>query len=103
MINYKKDRQDLGYLPSDGEDLFHFAERLHDVAQQHRYSYSPPHENWYTHYGSAPCWICNIFDMLDYCISMLLDIAKNLKTRWVCVREKGQNDPFMFSFKPKKN
>ncbi len=102
-MNYKKDRQDLGYLPSDHEHLSSYVDRLRDVLQQNRYAYAPKHENWYTHYGSAPCWICNFMDISDYLCSVLQDMVEQDKTRtWKCKRPQGQTDPLAFVFIPHK-
>ncbi len=103
MINYKKDRQDLGYLPSDGEGLRAYVERLRNVAQQQRYSYAPSHENWFTHYSPSSCWICNLLDLTDYLVSAMSDIvSEDKKHLWKCHKPVGQNDPMMFTFKPQK-
>ncbi len=103
MINYKKDRFDLGYLPSDGEFLKAYVERLRAVAQQQRHSYAPAHENWYTHYGPSSCWICNLLDLCDYLIGSMDDIWKNDKSHiWYCHKPVGTQDPMQFEFKPKK-
>ncbi len=101
MINYAKDRQDLGYLPSNGEHLPSYLQRVRDVAQQSRYAYAPKHESFFTYYGPHPCWICNQMDMLDYLVSILEDFVTNDKKRdWVCFKPVGQTDPMAFEFKP---
>lgn len=103
MVNYKKDRIDLGYLPSDGETLKSFCERLRHVAIQQRHSFAPSHENWYTHYGPHSCWICNLLDMTDYMIATVEDVWKNDKKHiWRCEKPVGTADPMAFQFKPKK-
>lgn len=102
MVNYKLDRQDLGYLPSEGEHLEAYVARLTSVLQQSRYAYSPNHEKWYTHYGSAPCWICNVMDCADYLAGIMQDIVKNDKKRkWVCERPVGTQDVMAFNWIPK--
>ncbi len=103
VVNYKKDRQDLGYLPSDGEDMRAYLERLQNVMQQTRYAYAPKHEDWYTHYGPFPCWICNLLDMCDYLNGIMKDILNEDKLhRWKCVKPTGSVDPLTFTFKPHK-
>lgn len=99
--NYKLNRQDDGYLPSEGEHMSAYVNRLKSVLQQSRYAYMPKHEDWHTHYGPSPCWICNIADCADYLASLLDDIVKNdKKRRWVCTRPKGSHDPLMYEFMP---
>ncbi len=61
----------------------------------------PPHEKWHTHWGPAPCWICNQADLLDYLVGVFDDMVKNDKKRkWVCYRPVGTQDPMQFQFKP---
>ncbi len=101
MVNYKQDRQDLGYLPSDGELLKAYLERLRSVIQQNRYAYAPQHEKWFTHYSASPCWICNFMDLTDYLLGVISDMEKELKNyTWKCVKPVGQMDPTTFQFKP---
>ncbi len=103
VVNYKKDRQDLGYLPGDGEDMRAYLERLRSVLQQNRYAYAPKHEAFYTHYGPFPCWICNFMDIADYLCSLLDSIVSEDKLhRWKCVKPPGTVDPLTFTFKPHK-
>ncbi len=102
MINYSKDRQDLGYLPSDGEHLHAYCARLKSVLQQNRYAFAPNHEKWYTHYGPSPCWICNFMDLADYLADVLEDITiEDKKRKWVCERPIGQKDPMAYVWRPK--
>ncbi len=101
MINYAKDRQDLGYLPSNGEHLSAYVNRLQSVLQQNRYSYAPKHETFFTHYGPHPCWICNFMDIADYLASVLQDfVTEDKKRNWVCHKPIGSTDPMTFVFKP---
>lgn len=87
-MSYRK--EDWGYQPSDGEHVAAYAERLKGIAQQTRHDYTQNHLKWYTHYSSGPCFICNLMDMVDYCIEMLemVDLADK-KGKWSIVREKG--------------
>ncbi len=102
MINYKKDRIDLGYLPSDGEHLQAYVARLQAVLSTNRHSFAPSHENWFTHYGPSPCWICNFMDLSDYLASILQDfVTEDKKHKWVCEKPVGTaGDPMSFIFKP---
>jgi len=103
MTNYKKDRIDLGYLPSDGETLKAYSERLKAIAVTQRHSFAPAHENWYTHYGPHPCWICNMLDITDYVISTLDDVWMNDKVHvWYVKKPVGTADPMQFQFMPRK-
>ncbi len=103
MTDYRTDRTDVGYLPSDGEHLKAYADRLKSVANHNRYAYGPTHEKFYTHYGPSSCFVCNFMDMLDYCISILDDIWQNdKKNRWVCEKPIGSPDVMSFQFKPHK-
>ncbi len=103
MINYKTDRCDMGYLPSDGETLRAYSIRIQSIAQTNRYSFSPPHEQWWSHRNPAPCYICNFMDMLDYLVSIIQDIESNDKRNsWKCVRPEGNPDVMSFSFQPTK-
>ncbi len=94
----------MGYLPSEGESLKGYCERLRSIAQQNRYSYAPTHEKWYTHYGPNSCFICNFMDMCDYLISAMDDIWQNDKTHvWLCFKgDISSKDPMTFEFKPHK-
>ncbi len=98
---YKKERTDLGYLPSEGEHLSAYVNRLISVLQQNRFAYMPPHENWRTHTQPAPCFICNFADIADYLASILNDFVKNDKKQtWRCYRPDASHDPMSFSFQP---
>ncbi len=101
MVNYRENRTDLGYLPSEGETLAGYVARLKAIHQQNRHAYSPPHEKWYTHYGSKPCWICNFMDISDYIIAILEDIGNlDKKNHWKCIRPSKSYDSLTFTFKP---
>ncbi len=97
------DRMDMGYLPSDGEHLTAYVNRLKTVVEQNRYSYAPAHEKWYTHRGNAPCWICNFMDCCDYLVGILLEMSADSNYSWKC--EKGLNhdkNPLSYVWKPHK-
>ncbi len=101
MINYKKDRQDQGYIPSVGESLNAYVGRIRSIAEQNRHAYAPQHENWFTHYSPSPCWICNQMDMLDYLVGVCQDFVKNDKKRnWRVVAGDHSKDPMFNEFKP---
>ncbi len=103
MTDYRTDRTDVGYLPSDGEHLKAYAARLQGVANHNRYAYGPTHEKFYTHYGPSSCFVCNFMDMLDYTISILNYIWQNdKKNRWICEKAIGSPDVMAFEFKPHK-
>ncbi len=103
MINYKTDRCDLGYLPSDGEYLRAYIHRIKSIAQQNRWSFSPDHEKWWTHRNPAPCYICNFMDMLDYLIGCLENMQENDKNHlWRCYKDHASQDPLSFEFRPQK-
>lgn len=94
------EKQDRGYLPSEGEHLGAFVNRLKDIAEQTRYDRLPSHEKWYTHYGAGPCWICMYADFVDYLVSMLADINNyDKKGKWTCYRPEKSHDALSFSFK----
>lgn len=99
MVNYIKDRTDVGFLPSDGENLKAYAARLRSIAQHNRYAYGPTHEKFYTHYGPSSCFVCNFMDMLDYTISVLDDIwQSDKKATWSCEKDSGSPDIMAFKF-----
>ncbi len=95
-----KEKTNLAFLPTDGEHLRAYVKRLQDVIQQIRYDDSAPHDKWYTHYSSGPCYICEMLDMLDYMQGILTDIVNyDKKHEWVCVRPEDSHDALTFSFK----
>ncbi len=99
MVVYAKDRQDLGYLPSDGETLKAYCSRLREVERQNRYAYAPKHETWYEHTKPASCFICNFMDMTDYLIGCIEDMLKqDIHGKWTCHRPEGSKDPLTFVF-----
>lgn len=100
MPTYSKERIDLALFPSNGETLKGYQERLASAIEQHRYSYAPQHEKWFTHYSPSPCWICNVLDMLQHICDILGDIWKeDKKGQWKCVKPVGSPDKYSFSFK----
>ncbi len=68
-MSYRK--EDWGYAPSDKELVKSYAERMKSIAQQIRHDYTQNHLKWYTHYSSGPCFICNLMDLLDFCIEIV--------------------------------
>ncbi len=95
-----KEKLNLAYLPSDGEHLGPYVKRLKDIAQQTRYDSLPPHEKWYTHYSSGPCFICEYADLVDYLVSSLEDIVNyDKKGKWRCERPGKSHDALTFTFK----
>ncbi len=94
------DRMDMGYLPSDGELLSSYVNRLKTVVEQNRYTYAPAHEKWYTHRGNAPCFICNFMDCCDYLVAIIKDMSLDSTYYWKCVRPAGEKEPLKFDWKP---
>ncbi len=68
-MTYRK--EDWGYAPSDKELVKSYAGRMKGIAQQIRHDYTQNHLKWYTHYSSGPCFICNLMDLLDFCIEIV--------------------------------
>ncbi len=95
---------DFGYLPSDGELLLPYVNRLKSIVMQQRYSYSTEHEKWWTHRRNSGCFICNFMDCCDYLVTILGDMAiEQEKYYWKCSRDQsGSKDPLSFVFKPYK-
>ncbi len=101
MNHSPRERINLGFLPSDGERLQSYVQRLKDLYEQIRHSYAPVHEKWYTHYSAGACWICDVLDVLDYIIGTMEDIAHyDKKHKWVCYRPTESHDSLTFTFKP---
>lgn len=99
MNDFRTDRTDIGYLPSDGEKLKAYAQRLRSIAEHNRHAYAPTHEKFYTHYGPSSCFVCNFMDMLDWTIATLDDIwQSDKKASWVCEKSDTSNDPMAFKF-----
>jgi len=95
----------VGYLPSDGEQLEGYLKRLHDVKDAIRYGGDNKlhQEKFWCHINprSSYCWVCDLLDFLDYIIQILEDIQKkDKKHRWKCYRPGDSHDPLTFEFKP---
>jgi len=64
---------DIGYHPSNEELLQSYADRLKSIQSQLRQNFTD-HFKWWEHRQPKPCRICNILDMLDYCIDSLVNV-----------------------------
>ncbi len=96
----RREKQDIGYLPTDGEHLGPYVRRLKDYAEQTRYDIFPTHEKWYTHYHAGPCFICDYADLVDYLISTMEDMVNyDKKGKWRCERPPNSHDALSFTFK----
>lgn len=95
------DKVSYGLLPSNGETLEGYAQRLHEVASQHR-NYSICHLHWHTHTGAGACWICDTLNILEFTIDSLQAICQNdaLHT-WRAI--KNPDYDIGFTFKPQLN
>ncbi len=91
-----------GYLPSVGEDLQGYVERLrHILAEQS--GYLQKHTGWYVHRGTGECPICNLENIGTYICDMLLDVSISLKKSkkiFKCEQNKTSSDPLTFVFLP---
>ncbi len=93
------EKQNLGFLPSDGETLFAYTLRIRDIMQQIRHGAATAHEKWYTHYSVGSCFICELMDMCDYMQATLQDIVNyDKKGHWKCFRPTESHDALTFSF-----
>lgn len=98
------DRMDMGYLASNGEHLVAYVNRLKNIVEQNRNTYSDTHRTWFTHRSASPCWICNFMDCCDYLVGLLEDMAVEQKhIIWLCEKPAGEHDPLKFTFKPHKS
>ncbi len=95
-MSYRK--EDWGYAPSDKELVKSYAERMKSIAQQIRHDYTQNHLKWYTHYSSGPCFICNLMDLLDFCIEIVELIPTiDKKGIWHIEKQKGTTDIHSFT------
>ncbi len=100
----REPKENLGYVPSQGETLGGYAERLRDTLAQFE-GWLQTHVNWYTHYGMGACPICDLLNMVRYQNDIINDIANELLTRkfkMEAERPKGTTDHSFFEFKIKK-
>ncbi len=90
----------LGFLPSEGEELQGYCERLRLIVQQLE-EYSMNHIKWYTHYGAGACWICDGNNVMRYAIDVMNDVALEVasKYRLKARHPKGATNPEYFEFK----
>ncbi len=98
-------KSNLGYLPSDGETLSGYIQRLKDVIDTIRYGGENVlhQEKFWCHLNprSSFCFVCDILDMMDYTHSLLKDIAEfDKKHLWKCYRPTDSHDALTFNFKP---
>ncbi len=98
-------KSNLGFLPSDGEHLGPYVQRIKDIKDQLRYSGENVmhQEKFWCHINprSSYCWICDLLDMVDYIHDILQNIADfDKKSRWKCVRPSDSHDALTFTFKP---
>ncbi len=80
LMSYRDSRishSDLGYFPSNDETLTGYADRLKHIVSQMRQTVMPEHEKWWTHRRPNPCFICNMIDMLEYCIDSLVEVQQS--------------------------
>lgn len=88
---------DLGYLPSDGEYLQAYGDRIKDIISQMRGSIQD-HERWWEHRSAKPCRICNLLDMCDYLSSLMQDLPREDKKGIYRIRRpKDSHDALSFS------
>lgn len=70
-------------MPSNGESLQGYADRLKEMIQQHRHTVMIIHEKWWTHRSPSPCYICTQVDALEIVIDTLVQIQKlDKKALW---------------------
>ncbi len=98
-------KSNMGYLPTDGENLVEYVGRIKDVKDQLRYSGENVlhQEKFWCHINprSSYCWVCDLLDMVDYIHGILHDVAQNdKKHRWKCFRPSESHDALTFEFKP---
>ncbi len=99
IMSARLSASDLGYLPSDGEYLKAYADRLKDVLMQMRGRFAD-HETWWEHRSPKPCRMCSIADMCDYLASLLQDIPdEDKKAVWRIVRPATSYDALSFKLK----
>ncbi len=99
-------KSNLGYMPSDKENLAGYALRLKDIIDAMRYGGDNKlhQEKFWCHINprSSYCWICDLLDMVDYIHGLLTDISKTSKINYVCERPPDSHDALSFTFKPHK-
>ncbi len=100
-MRYNEDRQDHGYLPSEGEHLGPYVARLRSVLTETRARYGMVHEKLWSHRGPHPCWVCTFEDLSDYLCGILEDVHKiDINRDWVCVRPEKSKDVLTYYWKP---
>ncbi len=90
----------IGFLPSQGETLKGYTERIRQIAQQIE-GYSQNHIKWYTHYGAGACWICDLNNVLRYTCDIMSDVSNELlkkKYHLKATHPKGATNPDFFEF-----
>ncbi len=95
------EKVNAGYLPSDGENLVGYTERLRHILAE-EWGYLESHVKWYVHRGTGPCPICNIYNISSLITDMMVDAAVTLKSKkmkMVCVMDPNNPDPLLFRFK----
>ncbi len=100
-IEYIEAKENIAYVPSQGEQLEGYAERLRDTLAQYE-GWLQTHVKWYTHYGMGACPICDLLNMSRYQNDIINDICQELKTRkfkLIAERPKGTTDHTFFEFK----
>ncbi len=98
-------KSNVGYLPSEGENLTAWVDRLKLIKDALRYGGDNQlHiEKFWCHINprSSSCWVCDLMDILDYIIGIAEDITKyDKKHKWKCYRTSDSKDPYSYSFKP---
>ncbi len=89
------------YLPSEGERLEGYAERLRSTLSDFE-EWSSKHSAWFTHYGPGPCWICDLLLVMRYTCDVLNDICNETKIKHMTLtarHAKGATNMDYFEFK----
>jgi len=97
-LSYRDTRvshSDDGYIPSDGERIESYAERVSLIVSQQRHNFIE-HQKWWEHRGTKPCRICNTLDMLEYINGALSEInIVDKKAKWTYKWERTTQDPIL--------
>ncbi len=96
-------KSNMGYLPSDGENLKAYVQRLHDIKEQLRYGGENVlhQEKFWCHVNprSSYCWVCDLLDLVDYISDLLKDIVEqDKKGKYTCHRPSDSHDALTFEF-----
>ncbi len=80
-MSYRK-KIETQVAPMDGDTLLGHAQRLSKLSRETRNLYQTSHETkHFCHYGPFPCYICPIWDGLDWTTSDIIEVVQIIKLK----------------------